>query len=209
MNPNLTKKVHRFSRILFLGLLFSHLALFGILSFIPFDLMFVAEQNENVWGFIMIFTVIPLSGLILPKLSQKSLKILQIITTVGMILISGLLCLLFLNFSQFNQENWLIQGSWFLRSYGGVWAIYLGFLVESCILQWQHWNKMEIFDEKRTLYLILIMVVFLTMIYLAFYRFATLFAVFTFTFILNCLFGGVNLLFLVGSTPILPNSTIY
>ncbi|TFG14683.1 MAG: DUF4091 domain-containing protein [Promethearchaeota archaeon] len=206
------KKSILFLRLLFyiliLSFVLSQLFLFGILMMIPMDLMFFAEENANVWGFLVPFFVGSLTMYVLHKIKTvkntkfavNSRKYALAIGLLLSIVFSGILLIVFLNFTKYNQEPWLIQGGWFMRFHGVIWSILLGSLVFTGILTidemfqfkdiFQGTLLIKIGKAKWELTVGAVVSLFtlaLTFVFsgfeLLFYRISTLFGAFLFTFI--------------------------
>ncbi|MHA1112561.1 MAG: hypothetical protein ACTSRE_15820 [Promethearchaeota archaeon] len=106
------KKPFVFLRLLFyiliLSFVLSQLFFFGILMMIPMDLMFFAEDNANVWGFLVPFFVGSLTLYLLhknktaknTKFAEKSRKFALGIGLLLSIVFSGILLLVFVNFTK-------------------------------------------------------------------------------------------------------------
>ncbi len=194
--------------ILILSFVLSQLFFYGILMMIPMDLMFFAEENANVWGFLMPFFVGSFTLYYLHKTkTAKNIKFAansrKFALAIGLLLsivFSGILLIIFLNFSKYNQEPWLIQGGWFMRFHGIIWSILLGSLVFTGILAIDEMFQLkDIFQgilpitigkakwELTVGTVVSLFTLALTFIFsgsiLLFYRISTLFGAFMFTFI--------------------------
>jgi hypothetical protein len=202
-----------------LGFTFSQLFFFGTLMMIPMDLMFFAEENANVWGFLIPFLIGSLTLYYLHKMNttkNEKIKLNSKKYNLGMgiflnIIFSGLVFIVFINFTTFNSEPWLIQSGWFMRKQGIIWSLLLGSAVFSGLVVLDELAQLKpilaskisliLGKTKWNLTIGLITSLFSLLLTLGFsgvllmlYRIYTLFGVFLFTFLLTLLMAIIYIL---------------
>lgn len=173
------------------------------------DLMFFAEENANVWGFLVPFCIGSFSLYVLhitktksnPKFTEYFRKFSVGVGLLLNIIFSGVLLLIFIRFAKYNHEPWLIQGGWFMRSHGIIWSFLLGALVFTGIQVIDELMLLkQLFDSDLSLKigkakwnftigsLVALFTFLFTLVFsgflLLFYRVYTLYGAFLFTFII-------------------------